>query len=112
MWRRLEYDGGVGDHGSEGLRMEGERWWITSSHLGRERLLEWASLLQQATETQKEELGIIRWGIAGLQEAAMTSTILTQMTITSDLYEDAGALETNTHTEGLLERRIVWGEGP
>ena len=44
VWCRLEYDGGVGGHGSEGLRMEGERWWITSSHLGRERLLEWAAL--------------------------------------------------------------------
>ena len=92
--------------------MEGERWWIVSSHLGRERLLEWVSLLQQVEETQKEELGTIRWGIAGLQEPVMTSTILVQMTITSDLYEVAGALEVNTHTEGLLERRIVWGEGP
>ena len=42
----------------------------------------------------------------------MTSTILVQMTTTSDLYEVAGALGVNTHTEGLLERRIVWGEGP
>ena len=109
---RLEYDGGVGGHGSEGLRMKGERWWITSSHLGRERLLEWAALLQQVAETQKEELGTISWGITGLQEPAMTSTILVQMTITSGLYEVAGALEVNTHTEGLLERRIVWGEGP
>jgi hypothetical protein len=109
---RPEYDGGDGGHGSEGLRMEGERWWITSSHSGRERLLEWAALLQQVAETQREELGTISWGRTGMQEPAMTSTTMVQMTITSDLYEVAGALEANAHTAGLLERRIVWGEDP
>jgi len=38
------HDGGVG---SEGFRVEEERWWIASSHSGRARLLEWSRLLQQ-----------------------------------------------------------------
>jgi len=92
--------------------MEGERWWITSSHSGRERLLEWAALLQQVAETQREDLVTISWGITGRQVPDMNSTTMVQMTITSDLYEVAGSLEANTNTAGLLERRIVWGEGP
>ena len=40
VWLRLGYEGGVGDHGSEGFRVEGERWLITRCHLG--LVLVWA----------------------------------------------------------------------
>ena len=92
--------------------MEGERGLITSSHLGRERLSEWDSLLHRIVEGENEELGVIRWDISGLKEPATTSTILDQLTTTSDLNEVADVLGANTHIEGLLERRIVWGEDP
>jgi len=111
-WHRLDYDGGAGGHGSEGLRMEGERWWIARSHSGRERLLEWAALLQQVAETRREDLGTFSWDITGRQVPAMNSTTIVQMTTTLDLHEVAEILQVNTDTAGLLERRIVWGEGP
>ena len=50
VWRKLRYEGGVGGHGSEVLRMEGERRWLASSALGWERLLEWAALLLKTAE--------------------------------------------------------------
>ena len=112
VWLLSGYDGGVGGHGPEGFRVEGERGLITSSHLGRERLSEWDSLLHRIVEGENEELGVIRWDISGLKEPATTSTILDQLTTTSDLNEVADVLGANTHIEGLLERRIVWGEDP
>jgi len=92
--------------------MEGERWWIARSHSGRERLLEWAALLQQVAETRREDLGTFSWDITGRQVPAMNSTTIVQMTTTLDLHEVAEILQVNTDTAGLLERRIVWGEGP
>ena len=103
------YDGGVG---SEGFRVEGERWWISSSHSGRARLLEWSRLLQQTAAKDNIELGVIVWGTSGLQEPATTSTIRAQLTTTSDLNEVSSIIGANVYPEGLLERRIVWGEGP
>ena len=82
--------------------MEGERRWIGSSHLGCARLLELALLLQQTAENENIELGVITWGISGLQEPDTTSTILDQLTFTSDLNEVSGVLEANTYQEGLL----------
>jgi hypothetical protein len=110
LWQR--YDGGVGGHGSEGFRVEGERWWIASSHSGCVRLLEWSRLPQQTAAKENMELGAIVWGTAGLQEPATTSTIRAQLATTSDLNELSSIIETNLYPEGLLERRIVWGEGP
>ena len=52
------------------------------------------------------------WGISGLQEPDTTSTIRAQLTTTSDLNEISSIIEANVYPEGLLERRIVWGEGP
>ena len=92
--------------------MEGERWWIASSHSGRARLLEWSRLLQQTAVKENIELGVIVWGTSGLQEPATTSTIRAQLTTTSDLDEVSSIIETNVYPEVLLERRIVWGEGP
>ena len=106
------YDGGIGGHGSEGFRMEGERWWISSSHSGRARLLEWSRLLQQTAVKDNIELGVIVWGTSGLQDPATTSTIRAQLTTTSDLNEVSSIIGANMYPEGLLERRIVWGEGP
>ena len=97
MWLRLRYDGGTGGHGSEGFRVEGGKRWITSSDLGK---------------CEDEELGVIIWVISGLQEPTTTSTILVQLTITSDLNEVSDILGANTYMSGLLERRIVWGEDP
>ncbi len=65
--------------------MEGERWWIASSHSGRARLLEWSRLLQQTAAKENIELGVIVWGTSGLQETATTSTIRAQLTTTSGL---------------------------
>jgi hypothetical protein len=76
--------------------MEGERWWIASSHSGRERLLEWAALLEQVAETQREDLVTISWGITGRQVPAMNSTTIVQMTTTLDLHEVAEILQVNT----------------
>ena len=98
------YDGGVG---SEGFRVEGERWWISSSHSGRARLLEWSRLLQQTAAKDNIELGVIVWGTSGLQEPATTSTIRAQLTTTSDLNEVSSIIGTNMYPGGLLERRIV-----
>ena len=106
------YDGGIGGHGSEGFRVEGERWWIASSHSGRASLLEWSRLLQETAAKESIELGVIAWGTSGLQEPATTSTIRAQVTTTSDLNEVSSIIEANLYPEGLLERRIVWGEGP
>ena len=97
VWLRLRYDGGTGGHGSEGFRVEGGKRWITSSDLGK---------------CEDEELGVIIWVISGLQEPTTTSTILVQLTITSDLNEVSDILGANTYMSGLLERRIVWGEDP
>jgi hypothetical protein len=72
---RLRYDGGVGDHGSEDFRVQGERWWISRSHSGFVSLLEWVRLIQQTTDKENRELGVIVWGISELQEPATTSTI-------------------------------------
>ena len=106
------YDREIGGHGSEGLRVEGERWWIASSDSGREGLLKWSRLLQQTAAKENMELGAMVWGTSGLQEPATTSTIRAQLTTTSDLNEVPSIIEANLHPEGLLERRIVWGAGP
>ena len=58
------------------------------------------------------ECGVIVWGTSGLQEPVTTSTIRVQLTTTSDLNEVSNIIEANMYPEGLLERRIVWGEGP
>ena len=87
VWRDLRYEGGVGEHGSEGLRMEGERRWLASSVLGRDRLVEWAALLLKTAEGENEELGVLSWGIQGLQEPAKTSTVLAQLVTVSELNE-------------------------
>ncbi len=108
---RQRYDGGAGGNGSEGFRVEGERWWIASSHAGRPRLLEWARLLQQTADKENIELGVIVWGTSGLQEPTTTSTIRAQLTTTLDLNEVSSIIEANMYPEGLLEGRIVWGEG-
>ena len=100
------YDGGSGGYGSEGFRVEGERWWISSSHSGRARLLEWSRLLQQTTTKENIDLGVIVWGTSGLQEPDTTSTIRA-LTTTSDLNEVSSIIGANMYPEGLLERRIV-----
>ena len=92
--------------------MEGERWWIARSHSGRGKLLEWSRLLQQTAAKENIELGVIVWGTSGLQEPATTSTFRAHLTTTSDLNEVSSIIEANLYPEGLLERRIVWGEGP
>jgi hypothetical protein len=58
------------------------------------------------------EMGVIVLGTSGLQEPNTTSTIRAQLTTTSDLNEVSIIIEANLDPEGLLERRIVWGEGP
>ena len=80
MWRMHGYDDGRGVHGSEGFRVEGERRWIASTSLGRERLREWSSLLQETESDELEELGNLCWGITGLEESPMTSTVCAQIT--------------------------------
>ena len=107
--RGQRHDRGVG---SEGFRVEGEWWWIASSHSGRARLQEWSRLLQQTAAKENTELGGIVWGLSGLQEPDTTSTIRAQLTTTLDLNEVSSIIEANVYPEGLLERRIVWGEGP
>ncbi len=92
--------------------MEGERWWISNLHLGCVSLLEWVRLIHQTTDKENRELGVIVWGTSGLQEPATTSTIRVQLTTTSDLNEVSGIIEAKLYPEGLLERQIVWGEGP
>jgi hypothetical protein len=77
--RGQRHDGGVG---SEGFRVEGEWWWIASSHSERTRLQEWSRLLQQTAAKENTELGGIVWGISGLQEPETTSTIRAQLTTT------------------------------
>ena len=47
-----------GGHRSKGLRVEGERRWLASSALGRERFLEWSALLLKTAEGENEELGV------------------------------------------------------
>jgi hypothetical protein len=103
------HDEGVG---SEGFRVEGERWWIARSHSGRTRLLEWSRLLQQTAAKDNIELGAIVWGTSGLQEPTTTSTIRAQLNTASDLNEVSSIIGANMYPEVLLERRIVWGEGP
>ena len=112
MCRELRYEGGVGEHDSEGLRMEGERRWLTSSALGRERLLEWTALLLKTAEGENEELGELSWGISGLQEPATTSTVLSQLITVSELNDVGDVLGAGTLRTGLMDRQIVWGEGP
>ena len=75
-------------------------------------LQEWSRLLQQTAVKENTELGGIVWGISGLQEPDKTSTIRAQLITTSDLNEVSNIIEANVYPEGLLERRIVWGEGP
>jgi hypothetical protein len=55
---------------------------------------------------------MIVWGTSDLQEPVTTSTIRAQLNTTSDLNEVSNILEANLYPEVLLERRIVWGEGP
>ncbi len=87
--------------------MEGEWWWISSSHSGWARLLEWSRLLHQTAAKENMELGVIVWGTSGLQEPATTSTIQVHITTTSDLNEVSSIIESNLYPEVLLERRIV-----
>jgi hypothetical protein len=91
---------------------ERERERESISHTGRVRLLEWVHLLQQTVDKENRVSGVIVWGTSGLQEPATTSTIRAQLTTTSDLNEVSDIIEANVYPEGLLERRIVWGEGP
>ena len=112
VWRDLRYEGGVGEHGSEGLRMEGERRWLASSVLGRDRLVEWSALLLKTAEGENEELGVLSWGIQGLQEPAKTSTVLAQLVTVSELNDVGDILGAGMSRTGLMERQIVWGEGP
>ena len=112
VWLRLRYEGGVGWQGSEDLRVEGERRWLTSSALGSESLLEWAALLLKTAEGENEELGVIIWGISGLQEPVTTSTMSSQLVTVSELNDVSDVLGTDTHMSGLLDRQIVWGGGP
>jgi hypothetical protein len=51
-------------------------------------------------------------GISGMEEPATASTICAQLTTTSDLQRVTDILEEGMPTEGLLGRKIVWGEGP
>ncbi len=92
--------------------MEGERRWLASSALGRERLLEWTALLLKTAEGENEELGDLSWGIYGLQEPATTSTVLAQLVTVSELNDVGDILGAGMSRTGLLERQIVWGEGP
>ena len=92
--------------------MEGERRWLTSSVLGRERLLEWVTLLLKTAEGENEELGDLIWGISGLQEPVTTSTVLSQLVTVSELNDVGDILGAGTIRVGLLDRQIVWGEGP
>jgi hypothetical protein len=85
VWRTHGYDGGLGGHGSEGFRVEGERRWISSAVIGRERLREWSALLQETASNELEELGKMCWSTTGLEESPTTSTIRAQLTVTSDL---------------------------
>ena len=112
VWRTYGYDGGLGGHGSEGFRVEGERRWISSASIGRERLREWAALLQETASNELEELGKLCWSTTGLEEPPTTSTMRAQLTVTSDLDKVSDILEAETTTVGLLERRLVWSEGP
>ncbi len=112
VWRTYGYDGGLGGHGSEGFRVEGERRWISSTAIGRERLREWSSLLQETESNELEELGKLCWSTTGLEEPPTTSTMRAQFTVTSDLDKVSDILESETTTVGLLERRLVWSEGP
>ena len=72
----------------------------------------WSRLLQQTVAKENIELGGIVWGTSGLQEPDTTSTIRPQVTTTLDLNEVSSIIEAKVYPEGLLERRIVWGEGP
>ena len=67
------------------------------SDLGRERLLEWSVLILRTAEGENEDLGVITWVISALQEPVTTSTILAQLTTTSDLNEVADILGANTY---------------
>ena len=75
-------------------------------------MFEWSRLLQETATKENIELGVIVWGNSGLQEPVTTSTIRAQLTTTSDLNEVSSIIEANLYPEGLLERQIVWGEGP
>ena len=89
----------------------GKRW-IASAALGRERHREWAALLQETASNELEELGKLCWSTTGLEEPPTTSTMRAQLTVTSDLDKVSDILEADTTTAGLLERRLVWSEGP
>jgi hypothetical protein len=65
-----------------------------------------------ASDKENIEFGVITWGTLGLQGSVTTSTIRSQLTTTSDLNEVSSIIEANMYPEGLLERRIVWVEGP
>ncbi len=92
--------------------MEGGKRWLPSSVLGRERLLEWTTLLLKTVEGENEELGELSWGISGLQEPVTTSTVLVQLVTVSELNDVGDVLGAGTFRAGLLDRQIVWGEGP
>ena len=92
--------------------MEGERRWLASSVLGRDRLVEWAALLLKTAEGENEELGVLSWGIQGLQEPAKTSTVLAQLVTVSELNDVGDILGAGMSRTGLMERQIVWAEGP
>ncbi len=69
VWRTHGYDGGLGGHGSEDFRVEGERCWISSAAIGRERLREWAALtvtsdldkVSDILETDTTTVGLLEW---------------------------------------------------
>ncbi len=61
---------------------------------------------------ENEELGELNWGISGLQEPDTTSTVLAQLVTVSELNDVGDVLGTGKLRAGLLDRQIVWGEGP
>ncbi len=85
---------------------------ISSVVIGRERLREWTALFQETASNELEELGKLCWSTTGLEEPPTTSTMRAQLIVTSDLDKVSDILETGTTTAGLLERRLVWSEGP
>ncbi len=81
-----------------------------STDLGRERLLEWSALILRTAEGENEELGVITWVISTLQEPVTTSTILAQLTTTSD--EVADILGANTYYVRAPAKTNSMGRGP
>ena len=80
--------------------MEGERRWLARSTLGCERLIEWVALLLKTTEGENEEVGVISWGISGLQEPVTTFSILARLVEVSELNDVSDVLGTGTHVAG------------